>query len=155
MSRARARCRLALRRLALGRRGEEGTVTAFVVVFMFALILLAGLVIDGGLTLAAQVRAIDEAQAAARAGAQEIDVALLRSTGQVTLDPALASQAAESYLAATGDAGTVQVDGDEVEVSVSISQPMQILSLAGIAHLTVTGHGSAFPSVGVDAGSAP
>ena len=137
------------------RRGEEGTVTAFVVVFMFALILLAGLVIDGGLTLAAQVQAIDEAQAAARAGAQEIDVALLRSTGRVSLDPALAAQAAESYLAATGDAGTVEVNGDEVEVSVFISQPTQILGLAGIGHLTVTGHGSAFPSVGVDVGSAP
>ena len=33
---------------------ERGTVTAFAVVFTFALILLAGLVVDGGLTLAAR-----------------------------------------------------------------------------------------------------
>ena len=62
-------------------------VTAFVVIFTFALLLLAGLVIDGGLTLAARVQAIDEAQAAARAGAQAIDLPLFRSTGQIVLDP--------------------------------------------------------------------
>ena len=59
-------------------RGEDGTVTAFVVIFTLALILLAGLVVDGGLTLAARVQAIDEAQAAARAGAQAIDLAAYR-----------------------------------------------------------------------------
>ena len=129
--------------------------TAFVVVFTFALVLLAGLVIDGGLTLAAKVRAIDEAQAAARAGAQEVDVALLRSTGEMVLDPVRASQAAESYLAATGHTGTVEVDGDEVEVSVSITQPMQVLGLAGIGSLTVTGHGSAVAAYGVEGATGP
>ena len=77
-------------------------VTAFVVIFTFALLLLAGLVIDGGLTLAARVQAIDEAQAAARAGAQAINLPLYRSTGQVVLDPSQARQAAESYLAVGG-----------------------------------------------------
>ena len=89
-------------------RDEEGMVTAFVVIFTFALLLLAGLVIDGGLTLAARVQAIDEAQAAARAGAQAINLPLFRSTGQVVLDPSQARQAAESYLAATGHTGTVR-----------------------------------------------
>ena len=57
-----------MRRLGGSRRrdhDEAGTVTAFVVIFSFALLLLAGLVIDGGLTLAARIEAIDEAQAAA------------------------------------------------------------------------------------------
>jgi hypothetical protein len=40
---------------------EDGTVTAFVVIFTAALFLFAGLVIDGGLTLAARVEAINEA----------------------------------------------------------------------------------------------
>ncbi len=131
-------------------RGDEaGTVTAFVVVFAFALVLLAGLVIDGGLTLAAKVRAIDEAQAAARAGAQAIDIPLFRSTGDIVLDPAAATQAAESYLAATGHTGTVSVHGDEVTVTVSITQPMQVLSIAGLSHLTVKGTGSAVAEHGV------
>ena len=143
-----------MRRLAR-RRGEEGTVTAFVVIFSFALVLLAGLVIDGGLTLAVKVEAIDEAQAAARAGAQEIDVPLLRSTGQIALDPALATEAAESYLAGAGRTGTVWVTGDEVEVSVSVTQPMQVLGLVGIGSLTVTGRGSAVAAYGVEGASAP
>lgn len=131
--------------------GEEGTVTAFVVVFTFALLLLAGLVIDGGLTLSAKVQAIDEAQAAARAGAQAIDIPLFRSTGDVVLDPAEATQAAESYLTHTGHTGTVRVNGDDVTVTVSITQPMQILSIAGLGSLTVTGSGSALAEHGVDA----
>ena len=49
------------RRLAERIHREDGTVTAFVVVFTAALILFAGLVIDGGLTLAARVQAINEA----------------------------------------------------------------------------------------------
>jgi hypothetical protein len=129
-------------------RGDEGMVTAFVVIFTFALLLLAGLVIDGGLTLAAKVQAIDEAQAAARAGAQEIDIPLYRASGKLVLDPAEARQAAESYLAATGHTGTVQVSGGEVFVSVSITQPMQILGVGGIGSLTVTGHGSAVAEQG-------
>ena len=136
-------------RLRRRHRDEEGMVTAFVVVFTFALLLLAGLVIDGGLTLAARVQAIDEAQAAARAGAEAINIPLFRSTGQIVLDPAQANQAAESYLAATGHTGTVQVNGDDVDVTVSITQPMQILGIGGVGSLTVTGHGSAAAQHGV------
>jgi len=122
---------------------EEGTVTAFVVIFTLALVLLAGLVLDGGLTLAAKVQAIDDAQAAARAGAQAIDITTYRATGQVTLDPAQASADAQAYLAAAGDTGTVAVLGDQVTVTVTISQPMQILSLVGVRQLTVSGTGTA------------
>jgi hypothetical protein len=35
------------------------------------------------------------------------------------------------------------VNGDQVTVTVSITQPMQILSIAGIDRLTVTGTGTA------------
>jgi hypothetical protein len=123
-------------------------VTAFVVIFTFALLLLAGLVIDGGLTLAGRVQAIDEAQAAARAGA--IDMPVFRSTGRVLLDSTQAQQAAQSYLTSTGHSGIVQVVGNEVEVSVSITQPMQILGIGGIGSLTVTGHGAATLVEGVE-----
>lgn len=125
------------------RRDEAGMVTAFVVIFTFALLLLAGLVIDGGLALAARVQAIDEAQAAARAGAQAINLPLFRSTGQTVLDPSEATADAERYLAVAGHSGTVTVNGNEVTVAVSISQPTQILGIAGIGQLTVSGTGSA------------
>ena len=118
-------------------------VTAFVVIFIFALLLMAGLVLDGGLTLAAKVQAIDEAQAAARAGAQAIDLPTYRATGQITLDPTEATADAEKFLAAAGHTGTVAVNGDVVTVRVSITQATQILDIAGIDHLTVTGTGTA------------
>ena len=124
--------------------------TAFVVIFTLALLLVVGLVVDGGLTLAARVQATDEAQSAARAGAQAVDLPLYRATGQLVLDPAQADQAAQSYLAATGHQGTVKVTGNEVDVTVTISEPMQILELAGIRSLTVTGSASAVAEHGVN-----
>lgn len=122
---------------------ESGMVTAFVVIFTVALLVMAGLVLDGGLALSAKVQAIDDAQAAARAGAQAIDIPLYRSTGQITLEPNQATADAQHYLAEAGHTGTVAVTGEQVTVTVTISQPTQILSLAGIGHLTVTGSGTA------------
>src|ERR1700678_2851410 len=118
---------------------DSGMVTAFVVIFTVALIVMAGLVLDGGLALAAKVQAIDDAQAAARAGAQAIDLPTYRPTGQIALDPSEASADAERYLATGGHTGTVAVNGEQVTVTVTISEPTQILSLAAIDHLTAPG----------------
>ncbi len=122
---------------------EDGMVTAFVVIFTLALLAMAGLVLDGGLALAAKVHAIDDAQAAARAGAQAIDIPLYRSTGTITLDPAQAVADAQGFLAVAGEHGTVTVTGETVAVTVTITQPTQILSVVGVDRLTVTGTGSA------------
>ena len=112
------------------RRAESGQVTAFVVVMATALILCAGLVIDGGLTLAAKIRATDEAQSASRAGAEQIDLATYRSSGAIVLDSNQATIAAERYLASTGDHGQVAVDGNTVTVTVvAYSQPKSWASL--------------------------
>ena len=129
-------------RARLGDR-ESGMVTAFVVIFTAALLLMAGLVLDGGLALSARVHAIDDAQAAARAGAQAIDIPTYRATGQITLDPTQATADAQRYLMAAGNTGTVAVNGNQVTVTVTIIQPTQILGLAGISHFTETGTGSA------------
>jgi len=128
---------------------EQGQVTAFVVTFVAALILMAGLVLDGGLVLAAKRRAANEAEAAARAGAQQVNIGSYRSSGRFALDPARARAAAVTYLAATGDHGTVSVSGDRVAVTVQITQPMQILGVAGIGSQTITGHGVARAERGV------
>ena len=134
-------------RVSLRRLGDEeaGMVTAFVVIFTLALLVMAGLVLDGGLALAAKVQAIDAAQAAARAGAQAIDIPTYRATGQITLDPGQAVADAQAFLAAAGERGTVTVTvaGETVDVTVTITQPTQILSVVGVDQLTVTGAGSA------------
>jgi hypothetical protein len=122
---------------------EAGMVTAFVVIFTAALLLMAGLVLDGGLALSAKVQAIDDAQAAARAGAQAIDIPLYRATGQITLNPTQASADALRFLAAAGRTGTVAVDGNQVTVTVTITQATQILDVAGIDQLSESGTGTA------------
>lgn len=130
-------------------RDEQGTVTAFVVGFTFALLVVAGLVVDGGGLLAARRVAINEAEAAARAGAQAVDPASLRAGGPVIVDPVAAHQRALDYLATTGHAGVVDVEGDTVTVTVSFSRPMTILGIAGLGDMTVRGSGSAHGARGV------
>ncbi len=134
--------------LARLRNEEDGVVTVFVVVIALALMLFAGLVYDGGMALRAKVEAVDEAGAAARAGAQQLDLTALRSTGTVTLDPSAADGAAQSYLATIGRTGTVAVNGDEVTVTVSFQQPTALLGIAGISSFTVSGSGSATATEG-------
>lgn len=128
---------------AVRRDAEEGAITVFVVALTLALLLLAGLVYDGGRVLAARQLARDLADNAARAAAQAIDLDALRSGSPPALDPLAARAAAETYLAATGHAGDVVVAGDSVEVTVSLTTPMALLQLAGIHERTVTGIGIA------------
>jgi hypothetical protein len=131
------------------RADEDGRVTAFVVIVVTAVLAFGGLVLDGGLALAAKVRAIGEAQEAARAGAQEIDLAAYRDNGALRLVPQQASAAARAYLATVGRSGTVSIAGNTVNVTVTISQPTQLLGLIGIGSITVTGTGQAEPQRGI------
>jgi hypothetical protein len=132
-------------------RDENGQVTAFVVVIATAVLMFAGLLLDGGQALAAKVRAIGEAQEAARAGAQAIDLAAYRATGTLTLTPDHAVTLAQRYLAATGHTGTVRVTGNAVIVTVTLTQPTALLRLVGVGSLTVTSTGSAQPQRGITA----
>ncbi|HPB45728.1 MAG TPA: pilus assembly protein TadG-related protein [Microthrixaceae bacterium] len=130
-----------VRALAIG--GERGTVTVFVVTMTTALLLVAGLVFDGGRMIAARRDADAVAAAAARAGAQGLDEAGLRATDAAPLDPAAAQARAQRYLAATPYTGNVAVVGDTVSVDVARIQDVSILSLAGVGSSTVTGSGAA------------
>lgn len=126
-------------------RADEGRATAFIVVLVVGILALAGLTLDGGLALAAKVKANGEAQAAARAGAQAIDLSAYRNTGTLQLVPAQAVADAQSYLATVGASGRVTVSGDTVTVSITATQGTQLLGLVGISSLTVHGTGSAHP----------
>lgn len=130
---------------------DRGQVTAFTLSLLTALLLVAGLVLDGGLALAAKVQALDEAQEAARAGAQHLDLARYRATGAVILDPTAADNAAHSYLAATGHPGVVTVTADTVTVTVTITGRTQLLQLTGLTHFHVDGTATATPQRGITA----
>ena len=128
---------------------DDGRVAAFVVTLVVAILALAGLTLDGGLALASKVQANDEAQSAARAGAQAIDLAAYRATGVVHLSPATAVTDAQHYLAGIGATGTVSVAGDTVTVTVTAVRHTQLLQLVGITVLTVHGQASAHPQRGI------
>jgi hypothetical protein len=126
-------------------RADRGQVTALVVTLAVGISALAGLTLDGGLALAAKVKATGHAEAAARAGAQAIDLTAYRATGTVQLVPTQAIADAQAYLAAMGATGTVTVSGTTVTVTVTASQHTQLLGLVGISSLSVRGAGSARP----------
>jgi hypothetical protein len=124
-------------------RGDAGTVTAFVVVFTVALLAIAGLVVDGGYMLAGRRAAFDEAEAAARAGAQAVDEDTLRQGGAVVVEPQAARQRVEDYLSRTGHEGVVEVNGDAVTVRVTVRQRLAILGLFGVGPATIEASGTA------------
>jgi Flp pilus assembly protein TadG len=69
-----------VRRLRLmGRSGDRGSVAVFTVVFAVAVIFLLALIVDGGNAMNARERAADIAGQAARAAADDISPATLRS----------------------------------------------------------------------------
>lgn len=129
-------------------RADDGQVSAFVLAFTTGLLALTGLTLDGGLALSAKVRATGQAEAAARAGAQAIDLATYRRTGTLQLLPAQASANARAHLAAEHATGSVTVADDTVTVIVTTTQPTQLLGLVGIGSLSVHGEASAHPQRG-------
>ncbi|MCI3928827.1 hypothetical protein MQV74_05935 [Streptomyces sp. AN091965] len=118
-----------------------------------SVVMFAGLVVDGGLALAAKLRAIGEAQEAARAGAQSIDLAAYRNDGSIRLLPVEAQRQAHAYLASIGATGTVKISSTTVTVTVTVHQRPQFLGILGVGTLTVTATGTARPVRGVEAPS--
>lgn len=132
-------------------RADDGQITAFVVVLMTGILALAGVTLDGGLALAAKVRAIGHAEAAARAGAQQIDLDTYRSTGQIVLAPDAAIAAANAHLQTAAADGAVTVESDVIVVQVTATQPTQLLGLVGVNTLTVQGEARSIAVSGLTA----
>lgn len=107
--------------------GERGSITAFVAVVASALVLVAGMAYDGGQVIAAHNAARNDAERAARAGAQQIDLDHLRATNEPRLDPAAAEAAALEYLERAGATGTATASGTSITVTVTRTQAMRIL----------------------------
>ncbi|SEG90731.1 Putative Flp pilus-assembly TadE/G-like [Thermomonospora echinospora] len=133
-------------------RGDRGTVAMYTVLLTPAVLLLAGLLVDGGLAIHARQRAADMAEQAARAGANEIDVETLRATGQPRIDQGAACASAYDLLAAYGQdiAGRGCVPGaEEVRVTVTIRVSPQLLAIVpGLGDFTMTSTASAHPETG-------
>ena len=106
---------------------ERGSITGFVAVIATALVMVAGMAYDGGQIIHAHNAARNDAEQAARAGAQQIDITHLRQTSEPRLDAAEAEAAALDYLTQVGATGTASVDGADITVTVTRTQPLHIL----------------------------
>ena len=129
-------------------RARRGQVTVFIAGASLGLVLVAGLAVDGGRILAGREQAFDEAQEAARAGADALSAGALRTGNPTLVDPTAAVSAVQSYMHATDDTARVSVAGDQVTVVVTAQVQTEILSLAGLNTVTVTGSATAEPERG-------
>ena len=121
---------------------DAGQATAFLVIMAGALLLLVAFVFDVGAALAERNRNLQLAQEAARAGAQQIDLAAYRADGTVRLDPAAATSAAQGFLTDAGVQGSATVDGDVVTVTASTTFTFRLLP---VGPRTASGTASATP----------
>ncbi len=131
---------------------SDGSIAVFVVLMLVALLVLLGLVVDGGSAFAARQAATDEAEQAARAGAGAISVDALRS-GVVQVDGQAAVAVAEAFTVRSGHPGTASVSGGVVTVSVHYRISTVLLGIVGIDTLPVSGTASAVDIHGVTVGS--
>lgn len=107
----------------------RGSISAFVVSLTMTFMVCAGLAIDGGRIIAAKIRAGDNAENAARAGAQALTD--IRS-GVPRVDPPRATRIASAYLETTGSQGRIEASRLEVCVTVRSIETMTLLQLVGV-----------------------
>ncbi|KQY55744.1 hypothetical protein ASD11_14625 [Aeromicrobium sp. Root495] len=117
-------------------RRQQGSATLWMIFMSIAILAVAGLVIDGGYTLAAKREAARVAEQSARVGADQLDTDSLR-TGGSDLVPSEARAAAHRYAAAAGLTAAVRVRGDEVTVVVTSRTKSVILGAFGVSGYTV------------------
>lgn len=133
-------------------RGHEaGSASVFVVGMSIVLLVCAGLVVDGGLAINARMRVADDAEQAARVGADSLDIDELRATGVIVIDEDLARRRAAAYLADRGYAPgqyAVGVDGGAVDVTVRDETKTMILGLVGIQKYDVEAGAVSTPETG-------
>jgi uncharacterized membrane protein len=134
------------------RREESGQVIVLVAVLMAGLVAVVGLVTDGGLVFTQKRDLQNVADAAALAGAMQIDQEAYRASGgaSVVLDETAAYKAAVEYLRAEGglDYSVVTRPG-RVEVSASRRASTGFLRVVGINGVDISASAMAEPRHGV------
>ena len=115
------------------RRDERGSATAFVVGMTITLVVVAGLVVDGGGALNARMTLADDVEAAAVAGAQATDELRLRRDDVLVIDPVAARERALGVLQGRGYEGIdIDVTDQTVTVTAHDKVPTLMLNLIGI-----------------------
>lgn len=138
------------------RGGDRGSLTVLVVFFALIALVLASLLVDVGNALNAKERAADIAEQAARAGAEDINVPLLRA-GTIAIDTASACEralslvtaySAQSGLTATASCPTLT----QQQIAVTVSVTTTPLIAASLGNFTVQATATAEPVCGITQG---
>ena len=134
---------------------ERGSGAVFLIFFTLIVLIVAGLVVDGGNGLEMRQQAANEAGQAARKVAEDVSAAGLRA-GTITINAGRCWSDADQVLAAYGQ-GTVTactVSGRDVTVSVSITYHPILLGLLD-PNLTFTARATAVAhlAAGITSGS--
>ncbi len=118
-------------------RDERGSATIFMIGFAMVLFLCAGLVIDGGLAINKRMRIADDAEQAARIGADSIDVNEFRRSEKLVINESLARQRVNGYMSDLGyGSGNFEVKFPNGHVWVQVNAPSKtyILQLVGVKY---------------------
>lgn len=115
---------------------ERGSITPALIVLVPALVLVIGLVVDGGGKVQENNRAQAIASGASRAAANSLGSQVI-SNGTLTLNTFGARRTAEDYIAAAGMRGNVDVVGDRIIVTVNTEYDTKIVSVVGITTIPV------------------
>lgn len=115
---------------------ERGSITPALVVLVPAMVLVIGLVVDGGGKVQENNRAQAIASGASRAAANSLGSQVI-SNGTLTLNTFGARRTAEDYIAAAGMSGNVDVVGDRIIVTVKTDYETKIVSVLGFATIPV------------------
>lgn len=122
-------------------RRHKGSVTIWLALASFVMIVLVGVAVDLSGQVYAQQHARDIAAQAARSAGQQIDASLgVRGIGAQT-NTAQAIAAAKSYIAAAGMEGDASITGGGTTITVSVvdTYETKFLSIIGLTSLRVTG----------------
>jgi len=133
---------------------KSGQYLVHLAVTLFGLLLLMGLVIDGGWMYWQYRRAYNTANLAAQTASHAIDEDHFRATNEVALDQAEARQVAlqyvnlnkHRYFTLTG----IQVTPYWVSVSGEATIPTFFARVWGVTELTVKVQGRAYPAFGIE-----
>lgn len=142
-----------LRRWAQSRRSakssggqrDRGSVSVFFALCTVAILMMMGLIVDGGGALNAADNATSIAQEAARTAGQQIDPAQAVAGTAITIDPDAAVGAAQDYLDAAGVQGDVQVTNGGQSLSITVHDTYSTLfaQFVGTSTINVTGTATA------------
>lgn len=124
------------------RSDDRGSITALVVVLVMTFIACAGLAVDGGRLVTAKVRVSDQAENAARLGAQAVTNLRL---GVPVVEERRAVRIAGDFLRSLGATGAVDANRFEVCVTIREVVDMTLLDLVGVGSRSVGGRRCARP----------